>query len=68
LVDDARARGSAVLSGRFEPHLRTALSRRSAVLGIARFPLIHSRELEVRAMLATGSSLLTNLDGEWFAT
>ena len=68
LVDDARARGSAVLSGRFEPHLRTPLSRRSAVLGIARFPLIHSRELEVRAMLATGSSLLTDLDGEWFAT
>jgi hypothetical protein len=68
LVDDARRRGSAVLTGRFEPQLRTPLSRRSAVLGLARCPLIHSREIEVRALLATDSSLLTSLDGEWFAT
>ncbi len=68
LIDDARDRGSAVLTGRFEPHLRAPLSRRSAVLGFARCPLIHSRELEVRALLASGSSLLTDLDGEWFAT
>jgi len=67
LVNDARRRGSAVLTGRFEPHMRTPLSRSSAVLGIARCPLIHSRELEVRALLATDSSLLTSLDGEWFA-
>jgi hypothetical protein len=68
LVNDARGRGSAVLTGRFEPHLRTPLSRRSAVLGIARCPLIHSSELDVSALLATDSSLLTSLDGEWFAT
>ena len=68
LVHDARERGGAVLTGRYEPHLRTSLSRRSAVLGFARCPLIHSRELEVSALLATGSSLLTDLDGEWFAT
>ncbi len=68
LVNDARRRGSAVLAGRFEPHLRTPLSHGSAVLGIARCPLIHSREIDVRALLATDSSLLTSLDGEWFAT
>jgi hypothetical protein len=68
LVQHARARGSAVLTGRVEPHLRAPLSRRSAVLGYARSPQIHSRELEVRASLATDSSLLTDLDGEWFAT
>jgi hypothetical protein len=68
LVDDARRRGSAVLTGRFEPQLRTPLSRSSAVLGLARCPMIHSRELDVRALLATDASLLTSLDGEWFAT
>ncbi len=68
LVHDARERGGAVLVGRYEPHLRMSLSRRSAVLGFARCPLIHSRELEVSALLATGSSLLTDFDGEWFAT
>jgi hypothetical protein len=68
LVNDARGRGSAVLTGRFEPHLRTPLSRSAAVLGLARCPLIHSRELDVRALLATDASLLTSLDGEWFAT
>jgi hypothetical protein len=67
LVDDARGRGSAVLTGRLEPQLRTSLSRRAAALGFARCPLIHSRGLEVLALLATGSSLLTDLDGEWFA-
>jgi hypothetical protein len=67
LARDARERGSSVLIGRNEPHLRTALSRRSAVLGFARCPLIHSRELQVKALLATGASLLTDLDGEWFA-
>ncbi len=68
LVHDARERGSAILAGRCEPHLRTPLSVRSAVLGFARCPLIHSRELEVSALLATDASLLTALDGEWFAT
>jgi hypothetical protein len=68
LVRDARERGSAVLAGRYEPHLRTPLSERSAVLGFARCPLIHSRDPEVSALLATDSSLLTDLDGEWFAT
>jgi hypothetical protein len=67
LVHDARGRGGAVLTGRCEPHLRTPLSRRASVMGFARCPLIHSRELEVSALLATGSSLLTDLDGEWFA-
>jgi predicted N-acetyltransferase YhbS len=68
LVHNARKRGTAVLTGRCEPHLRTPLIRRSAVLGFARCPMIHSRELEITALLGTGSSLLTDLDGEWLAT
>jgi hypothetical protein len=67
LVQHARGRGTAVLTGRFEPHLSRALGRRGGVMGLARGPMIHSRELEVRALLATDSSLLTDLDGEWFA-
>lgn len=68
LVRDASGRGTAVLTGRFEPHLREALGRRGAVMGLARGPMLHSRELDLRALLATDASLLTDLDGEWFAT
>jgi hypothetical protein len=66
LVQHARGRGTAVLTGRFEPHLRRALERRGGVMGLARGPMLHSREPEVRDLLATDSSLLTDLDGEWF--
>jgi hypothetical protein len=68
LTDHARERGSAALTGRFEPHLEGPLRRRLAVLGFARQPVIHVREPEVHALLATSSSLLTHLDGEWYVT
>jgi hypothetical protein len=68
LLDHAGAAGSAVVAGRAEPHLRQALARRFAVLGYARRPVVHTRDLEVRAVLATEASLLSHLDGEWFAT
>ena len=68
LVEHARADGSAVLTGRAEPYLHSPLRRRFAVLGYARQPLIHTRNPEIRSVLATSYSLLTVLDGEWFAT
>jgi hypothetical protein len=68
LTDDARGRGSAALTGRLEPHLEGPLRRRLAAIGFARQPLIHVRDPEVHALLATGSSLLTRLDGEWYVT
>lgn len=68
LVEHARADGTTVLTGRAEPYLHWPLRRRFAVLGSARQPVIHTRNPEIRSLLATSSSLLTVLDGEWFAT
>lgn len=66
LVDHARSQGTAVLTGRIEPHLHWALRRRLAVLGFARQPTIHAQDPELDAVLSTSSSLLTQLDGEWY--
>jgi len=68
LAEHARAQGSAALAGRLEPHLEGPLRRRLAVIGFARQPVIHVRNAEVHALLSTGASLLTHLDGEWYAT
>ncbi|MDP9276866.1 MAG: hypothetical protein M3O76_01485 [Actinomycetota bacterium] len=66
LVAHARDTGTAVLAGRAEPHLAGPLSRRFAVLGFARHPVMHATDPKLGAVLATGSSLLTRLDGEPF--
>lgn len=68
LVRHARAEGGAVLAGRLEPHLTGPLRERLAILGFARQPVLHVRDPELRARLLTDSSLLTQLDGEWFVT
>jgi hypothetical protein len=68
LVEHARAAGSAALTGRLEPHLEGPLRHRLAVIGFARQPVIHVRDPEVHALLATSSSRLTRLDGEWYVT
>ncbi len=68
LVHDARGRGSPVLTGRLEPHLRMPLDKRAAVMSVARTPLVHCGNPDLRAVFASGSSLITDLDGEWFAT
>ncbi len=66
LVEHARAEGTTVLAGRAEPQLREALGQRLAVFGTAGRTMIHTREPEISSLLATSSSLLTHLDGEWF--
>ena len=68
LVAHAKAQGSAVLTGRGEPHLMEPLSRRFAVFGLARRPILHTNNPELAAVLATDASLLTRLDGEVFYT
>jgi hypothetical protein len=70
LVRHARTQGCTVLTGRLEPHLAGALSRRFAVLGFGIRPLVHTHDHELDAVLATSSSLLTELDcvdSQWWA-
>jgi hypothetical protein len=66
LIEHARGRGSRVLAGRLEPHLDAPLRRRLAAIGLVRDSVVHAADPELRATLATGSALLTQLDGEWF--
>jgi hypothetical protein len=64
LIDHASAAGSAVLTGRAEPHLEEPLRKRLAALGFAWQPVIRARDPELAAALSTGASLLTRMDGE----
>jgi hypothetical protein len=66
LVDNARDRESAVISGRLEPHLTGILEPLGPALVFAQRPVIHCHDPEIRATLASSKSLLTQLDGEWF--
>lgn len=64
LVAATTAAGGTVLSGRAEPHLERPLRERLAAVGFAWQPVIRARDPELAAVLATGASLLTRLDGE----
>jgi hypothetical protein len=66
LISHARKEGSAALTGRAEPHLQDALTRRFAVLGYARRPTIRAKDPELAAVMATSAALLTRLEGEVF--
>jgi hypothetical protein len=65
MLGDARDRGCAAMSGRLDPHLEDPLRTRMAAVGFARRTLLQCRDPEVAAILASSSSLLTQLDGEW---
>ena len=67
LVEHARASGSAALAGRLEPHLDGSLRHRAPAIGFMRVPMVHARNTDVLATLASSSALLTQLDGEWFS-
>lgn len=70
LIDHARTEGANLLTGRAEPYLRAALKRRGAGLAYSRHrqPVVHTRDSQIRELLASSSSRLTPLDGEWFVT
>jgi len=68
MIQHGAASGVRVLAGRLEPHLDRPLQRRFAIIGLARQPVLHVRDPELRATLGTASSLLTQLDSEWFVT
>jgi hypothetical protein len=58
--------GAMLLAGRLEPHLRDAVRPRGPALGMARMPVIHTRDDAVRAALASTASLLPKLEAEWW--
>lgn len=65
----ALAEGSALLAGRLEPHLQEPLRRRFAAVGLATRPLVYTRDPELRATVASSSSLITEMDlidSEWW--
>jgi hypothetical protein len=66
LLEHARAHGSAVVTGRAEPHLQMALSRRFAVMHYVRQPTVLARDPGLAHALGTSRALLTRLDGEIF--
>ena len=68
LIEDAKADGRTVVTGRLEPGVEESLQARLAVLGLARRPVIHSHSPDVSALVGTVSTLLTQLDSEWFVT
>lgn len=67
LFAHARARGAAVLEGRLEPHLATALKGRRYLLqnrSIA--TLLHARDPALLVPFLRGDALFTRLEGEWW--
>jgi hypothetical protein len=66
LLHDAWSNGAAAVEGRLEPRLVDPLAHRHCVMRYSGGALVHSREPEILGALASGRSLLTRLDGEWW--
>ena len=66
LLDHAWSHGAAAVIGRVEPRLLEPLACRRCLLRFAGGALAHSRDQEILGAVATGKSLLTRLDGEWW--
>lgn len=69
LVADARRAGSALLTGRLEPHLAEPVRRRLGAVGLTQRPIVHTHDEGLRAALASSTSLLTEMDlidSEWW--
>jgi hypothetical protein len=70
VVDDlfhhAWSSGATALRGRVEPRLLAPLGARHCVFRYVGGALVHSRDDAILAAIATGDSLLTRLDGEWW--
>lgn len=66
LLDNAWSGGAAAIRGRVEPRLLEPLARRKCLLRYTGGALIHSNNAEIVGTIASGDSLLTRLDGEWW--
>lgn len=71
LTSQAAASGVTAIAGRAEPHLHWPLRDRFAALGYGVQPVLHCSDPELRAVLSTDRSLLTELDSvdsEWWSS
>jgi len=67
LLHHAWSHGAAAVVGRLEPRLlRPLANRRSLLRHAGASALAHSRNQEILYAIASGESLLTRLDGEWW--
>jgi hypothetical protein len=66
LLHHAWAGGAAAVQGRVEPRLLQWLAQRRCLMTYAGESLVHSRDQEILGAIASGGSLLTRLDGEWW--
>lgn len=66
LLHHAWAGSAAAVQGRVEPRLLESLAQRRCLMRFAGGSLVHSRDQEILGAIASGRSLLTRLDGEWW--
>lgn len=66
LIHHAWVGGASAVSGRVEPRLLQPLSRRRCVMRYVGMALVNSTQQEILGAIASGHSLLTRLDGEWW--
>ena len=66
LVDDCWRGGSAAVEGRVDPWLFETVARRRLLVRPRERVLYHTREPEIERRVATGTSRLSRLDGEWW--
>jgi hypothetical protein len=67
LFREADEGGAAALQGRLEPRLMPPLSTRRSLLHFSGYlALVHSRHPEILGAIASGRSLFTRMEGEWW--
>ncbi len=66
LLHHAWAGGAAAVQGRVEPRLLESLASRRCLMTFGGASLVHGRDQEILGTIASGRSLLTRLDGEWW--
>jgi hypothetical protein len=66
LLAHAWSGGATAVRGRVEPRLLAALGQRGCLLRFTGEALVHSDDAAVLDAIASGDSLLTRLDGEWW--
>lgn len=67
LFHEAEEGGAAALQGRLEPRLLASLSTRRCLLHFSGYlALVHARNTEILAALASGRSLFTRMEGEFW--